>query len=543
MTATDSHQGRSATPRATLPLKIAAAPMAALPLKIAAASLVTASIALFMAGSADAGGRVALLVADDLGVGADAPLRYTRDDARRVGEALVDVGRFEGRDVHTLIGPDASQVLDKLDALSQGKPDLFVFYYSGHADAGALRLAGTRLPLDVLLARLSRMPARLRLGVLDACQSGAAARGRAKGVTGQEPFKVRVSPDMASGQVVIASSAEDESSFESETHRGAVFTSHWVTGLRGAADADADAAVSLGEAYSYAYARTVNATLLSREGPQHPTVRLDLAGRRDPPLTFLDTSSALTLSAERDALYLILDGAERRLLAELTLLKGDSRRIALPPGDYVVKRRSPDALHLAQLRLGRDDDRRLYDHQMREVPLVRLATKGALGDRWLSASLGQHLDQLGALGLAHGALGVEWEREGWLLDADLTLSTGVESFNDLDTRLSHAGLTFGALWTLRLGDVALRAGPAAGALIITQDPEARPTRAALAGLLGARTRLDLSLAPGLGLFVQIDALALLTRVEPPEEPTGLDLPADLTALGRLSYQLGLRVSF
>ncbi|MBN1962229.1 MAG: hypothetical protein JW841_14935 [Deltaproteobacteria bacterium] len=47
------------------------------------------------------------------------------------------------------------------------------------------------------------------------------------------------------GEIVIFSSASDEQSYESDEHDGALFTTHWITGLRGAADVNKDRRVTL----------------------------------------------------------------------------------------------------------------------------------------------------------------------------------------------------------------------------------------------------------------------------------------------------------
>ena len=92
-------------------------------------------------------------------------------------EGVEDLGGFAAADVHVLKNGSAAQILDAVDLLAAGAPaSVFVFYFSGHADAGALHPAGTLLPLDLLLHRLRAVRAELRLSILDACQSGAAAR-------------------------------------------------------------------------------------------------------------------------------------------------------------------------------------------------------------------------------------------------------------------------------------------------------------------------------------------------------------------------------
>ncbi len=486
--------------------------------------------------------RAALLVANNQGTDDDAPLRHTHQDAARMADALTDVGRFDAAQVALDTDATGAAVLAALDKLiaSPQSLEVFVFYYSGHADAGALRMDGGRLPLDTLMQKIERVPATLRLIILDACQSGAAARP--KGVSPGESFDVRVRPDLAAGQVLIASSAADEASFESDHHQGALFTLHWTTGMRGAADLNNDGRVSLTEAYDYAYARTINATLLAAAGPQHPTYKWDLAGHKDPTMAWLNTGSTLNIKAQDDARYLVFDPTERHLLAEIPMLTGDVRRIALPPGRYLIKRRTSDGLAVASVKLKQGDDQQLYDHQMHPVPLVQLSSKGTLGQRWLTASMGQYASHLGAVGHLQGTFGLEWEDDRWLWHADLALSTGTTTISDLETRLSWGGATFSPMWTWRPGQTALRVGPSVGALVLHQDTQARPPRWAVGGLFGVRTRFDLPLGDAVALLFQADIQSLLTQ----SQNTDISAVADFGPMSLspwISYQAGLRVTF
>ncbi len=477
--------------------------------------IVTLIGALALAGitptAARAEGRLAVIVGSDDGVGGDARLRHTRSDIDRVAETLIELGGFAADDVIRVPDADAPRVLEALDAAQRRRPDLFVFYYSGHADIGALRLGETRLPVELLLRRIASTPARLRIAVLDACQSGAAARPRTKGVSPGPPFEVRVEPDMAAGQVVIASSAADEVSFESDTHGGSVFTLHWTTGLRGAADDDGDGRVTLTEAWRYAHDRTVGETLLARDGPQRPTFRLDIAGRRDPVLTTLDAASTVTLRAEREAHYLVFDGAEQRLVADVGLVRGEQRRLALTPGTYTVKRRTADALYVARVRLGAGEQRRLYDHRMPAVPLVELAPKSAWGTRWISATVGQYMTPLADSGHLRGALGLEWEGHRWLVETTLGVSSGPQTPVTVPSRLTVATLSGAASLSWRPGQVTVRAGAVGGLALLVQAPDGLDTRVVPGALAGGRLRLDIPLSGALGITARGDVLAFATR--------------------------------
>lgn len=87
---------------------------------------------------------------------------------------------------------------------SLSKPRLF--YYSGHADTGALYPNGKPLPLAALRERLDDPRATVRVGIIDACRGGGWTR--AKGLTSEPPFEVGLPLALSSeGSVLLASSS------------------------------------------------------------------------------------------------------------------------------------------------------------------------------------------------------------------------------------------------------------------------------------------------------------------------------------------------
>ncbi|MGC4119639.1 MAG: caspase family protein [Myxococcales bacterium] len=462
-----------------------------------------AALWLLVPAAASAGERIALLVASDVGLPGEASLRYTADDAQRMASVLVDVGGFEAADVQVLRAANAEQVLAALAALAQRaqKAETFLFYFSGHADAASLHPAGTLLPVDELLSKLAAVPAQLRVAIIDACQSGAATR--AKGTSAGPAFDVRLDQRDAEGQIVITSSAADEQSFESESQRGALFTMSWTAGLRGAADHDGDGRVTLTEAYTYAYSQTLRSTLLSSGGPQHPTFRWDFSGHQDPVLSQLGAGAQLTFVAEEDGSYVVFDQGERSVVAELPVRGGERRRLALAPGPYVVNKRGKKDVRWASVELSARDDRLLYDHQMRPVPLVRLARKGALANAFAVAGAGQLATPLGAGGFFAAHLGAEWEQERWLLGAQVLISTGSETSGtvqgDYSARLTARSLFVGpelsALYGLRWGPATFRGGPLAAVVVVSESVQAQPDRVGMALVAGARLRAELRAEP------------------------------------------------
>jgi uncharacterized caspase-like protein len=458
--------------------------------------------------AATAAPRRALLVGNHEGAPDQATLRYTGDDVRRLASTLRELGAVDANEMQDAT---ADRVSARLDELAKGdKSDLFVFYYSGHADGSTLALGGTSLPLATVLAKVAAVPADLRIIVLDACQSGTATRS--KGVTIAPPFDVSAHTD-ATGDVVITSSSASEASYESDASRAGVFSLHFATGLRGAADEDGDGAITIGEAYRYAYAQTLRATLLSGSGAQHPTFRYAVEGQREPVLTRLASSAHLTLRAAEEGSFVLFDDRETRVFAEVRLDKDKSQRLALAPGKYVVRKRGARELRTASIVLGQTDDRVLEESQMPSTPLIRLPPKGGLGDLAIGAAVGQYWGALGESGHFRLFVGPEWERGTWLFRAEAVLGVGIQRNADLETRQQTLGIAASALTGFRSGDFFLRAGPLVGAEVIRQQPTGRADLVAAGFRFGPRVRLDLALGRNLAIFGVLDVDLLVTKVE------------------------------
>src|SRR5262245_52906526 len=195
--------------------------------------------------------RYALVVGANPGWSSDRPLRYAENDAERVRDVLVSLGGFAPDRVVMLRDPDTSEVRSTLRDLvriaQNSSEDSFIFlYYSGHADDERLHLKGEPLAFKELQTTLRALPATIKVAVLDTCKSGAVTR---KGGTHVDEFAVTIDNPKLSGLVILTSSGADELSQESRALAGSVFTHHFVSGLRGAADEDGDKQVTLAEAY------------------------------------------------------------------------------------------------------------------------------------------------------------------------------------------------------------------------------------------------------------------------------------------------------
>jgi hypothetical protein len=92
--------------------------------------------------------RHAVVIGANDGGGTLEPLRYAEADAERLGSLLVELGDFDDSMVTVLFRPTEDQLRQALaDHAAIGEKyddDLFLFYYSGHADASGLRLGDVR---------------------------------------------------------------------------------------------------------------------------------------------------------------------------------------------------------------------------------------------------------------------------------------------------------------------------------------------------------------------------------------------------------------
>jgi uncharacterized caspase-like protein len=332
--------------------------------------------------------RFALVVGDSQGGEGTRQLRYAERDARRIHSILTRLGGVREEDARLLTGAEADDVRRAMvdlegrarSARERGEETLLLVYYSGHAKDGELRLRDTRMPLAELRQRLQEAPADVRIGLLDSCQSGAITR--MKGARLAPAFDVQRARDAGPrGLVLIASSAADEESQESDEISGSFFTHYLASGLLGDADASGDGKVTLAEAYAYAYGRTVGSTAETRAGAQHPVYLYDLGGAGDVVLTELSPArGGLLFGAANEGLYVVLDG-QRRAVAEVAKAAGSSRRLALAPGNYVVKKRLEDAVLVGDVQVG-DRVIEVSDAQLSRRKLEDDPQKGASGPRW-----------------------------------------------------------------------------------------------------------------------------------------------------------------
>jgi len=337
-----------------------------------------------LAAAAHAGaGRYAIVVGDNGGDRADVVLRYAESDARRVGEVLRTVGGFYPENIAVLTavgGDDVRRALIGLNARirqSAEKSMLFVFY-SGHADAEALHLGGTRLPLSELRELTAGSPADARVLVVDSCRSGALTR--VKGGRQAPNFEINVdAPAAAQGLAILTSSAAGEDSQESDQLHASIFTHHLLSALLGAADRDRNGRITIDEAFAYASERTLASTVYSLPGPQHPTYRLELGGRDDLLLSEpgAGTRNRGVLAFAAAGSYVVqAGGPDGTIAAELTSDRPGGQ-LTVEAGRYFVSERNREFLRQGSFVVATGVTTTVAPGEMRRVDYARVVRKGA----------------------------------------------------------------------------------------------------------------------------------------------------------------------
>jgi hypothetical protein len=331
--------------------------------------------------------RIALLVgANDPPPGRSA-LRFAHDDATNLSDVLQRVGGFAPGDVHLLLDPRPAELLATFDSVAQssassGGDVLFVFYYSGHSDGQSLFPHGERMALADLRARVERLGARIRIGILDTCRGGSWTQS--KGLTVGPPLSVADLMNVdTEGTALVSSSSGLENAHEASDVHGSFFTHYFTAGLRGAADRAGDGNVTLEEAFDYAKERTVRESARLAKTPQHPSFDLALRGRQDIVLTVLAAdTSAVQITTTRAPVEVI------HLPSGVTVADAQAGqgtvRIAVPPGRYLVRSVVDGKVLAKEIEVHAGETATLAEAQLEATGSEQLAMKG--GDEKKAAS-------------------------------------------------------------------------------------------------------------------------------------------------------------
>ncbi len=367
-------------------LAIAAIAALAATLCVQGAAAQTAAVTAASAGAAATGAagpaalrRFALVMGANGGGGGRARLRYAVSDARAFAAVLTELGGVAAADLVLLTEPglaafrDAARRIEAVMASAWGGRCEFLFYYSGHSDEAGLLLGRERLGYTELRAAIERVPADLRVAILDSCSSGALTR--AKGGSPRPAFLFDASSDMK-GHAYLTSSSATEAAQESDGIGGSFFTHHLISALRGAADGRGTGRVTLNDAYAYAFRETLASTVNTRYGPQHPAYEINLTGTGDLVVTDLRSSRSGLAFSEELAGALYVRDSRGVLAVELGKSAGDRMEVGLPPGAYTVAMAQGKARFLAEVLVGADSRATLGAADFRPVAAGKTAARG-----------------------------------------------------------------------------------------------------------------------------------------------------------------------
>ena len=325
--------------------------------------------------------RLAVIAGANLGGPEDEALRYAETDARRVRDLLVDLGEVRSDRAILTVGGGPDDLLQALteargraaEIQRTGRRIILLVYFSGHGDEDGLHFPRGTLPLSRFRAEIARVPADLRVAFLDACRSA----GREKGVRRGPPFDLAVSADAPRGNVEMRASSSGEAAQESDELSGAVFTHFLLSGMRGAADADGDGRVTLSELYSYAYRRTL---FRSGAGPvlQHPSLTADLSGAGEVVLARPAKASAIIEFPAGSERYLVFAIPSAAVMGEVS---GDeASRLGVPPGRFLVARRTASSTAVATVDLTWGGRQRLTEKDFQPISREELTLRGGTID-------------------------------------------------------------------------------------------------------------------------------------------------------------------
>jgi hypothetical protein len=384
-----------------------------------------------------------------------AALKYAENDAREFADILQTLGGFELGNVRMVADCDSALLkrsLSSIDSLMKHDKDpnsLFLFYYSGHADAGHLLLNKQRYPLSALHDYFDSCAASIKIGIFDACYSGSVTT--MKGGTQTQPFYFQEQKTIQ-GRIIIASSAASEAAQESQTLKGSIFSHHWFNALRGSADIANSRQVTINQAYQYAYRKTLETTALTSGEIQHPVYKFDIHGQGDIVLTSLTkASSSLVFDRTCEGKFLVLSDDYIDVFADFSKKSGAEALIALRPGAYRIINALGRDIGTHSFSLAKNETYRMNAGRLILAPPAFSRLKGPNADTAnpsdkASTPLSTHSWRIGASGLL---LFCNKEKQSFLPGLSFVNAWYADNAMDLflDIRLNvpgaHAGLMFG----------------------------------------------------------------------------------------------------
>lgn len=422
--------------------------------------------------------RIGLFVGNNIGFGDDQPLSYAESEARDMARIFQEMGNLSRDRTYLLQGSGAGEIRETIyqveaqarEAQARGDEVMVIFFYSGHASADGLHINGSLVQMAMIRRWLESSAAQVRIALVDACESGTLARTR--GGTPVEAIELVLDDSLTmSGLAVLTSTGPVSVARESASFGGGIFTRAMLSGLRGSADADSNGQITLNEAYQYAFEETVIGVASVSETVQRPERRYEISGVGSVVLTWLPQRAAgLIFPEELEGTYSVVSVSTGQVVARVEKGPGESRRLALPTGRYVVRKvRREDAL-IAEVDLVWGGDRWLDDRQMDAVALGDPLARGGWNVRPVRATMRTTASSMGLSG-SPSMLGAEGELR-YLVRPGLSLVAigGHASGNREEwtgrMRMTSSHLSAGVLLERHLPrlDLSLGGGPTLGLL-------------------------------------------------------------------------------
>jgi len=501
---------------------------------------------LVVAAAARAGSsvRYALIVGNnraDPGVVQIEPLQHAEEEAIRLAEKLIQFANFDHTRVETVVGKGLTDVLAAAHRLADQHeadraelgplPTLFALFFTGHGLSGKLLTANGAVTGEDLAKVVRDMDASLTLGFFDACYSGALDFDalRAKGVVVTPGFNpVAVLPKEildSEGTMWFVSSKENEISYEDE-RLGGLFM-HFFSEAFTAAPLD-DVGIPLEAMWEYARRRT--AATAAEHGRVQTPEKIVRALTARGPLYFSfprERTAALRFDADVEGTFLI-QYSQAGLAEKVTKTRGQELEAAAFEGEVVLSRLSgggSSAPPTARFHLGRGDRVLVHAHHA-ELPAYPtgfwqspIRAKGDLTDLSLTRSGPRTEVALGAgyrfslapeaaLNTPHqGVIEASWFRGPLSFGLQLAAGATEASYETWSYRMQEVGLQASAGYGLDLSSLRLDFETAAGPSFVALRYGNRVSRRAVAGWLGAGTRLSVPIPFGKPLIL-IHARAL-----------------------------------
>lgn len=321
--------------------------------------------------------RYAVLIGNSNGNGNLANLKYVKNDINAIKNILKTNCSFDEANITTIYNKEPLEIKNilknfKLQVKNKEK-DIFLFYYSGHADHNSLIMGKNRYILKELKSDLKMIPSNMKIMIFDACQSGSFAR--LKGGTVSSPFLIH-EENNTEGQIVLYSSSSTEYSQESDYYRQSIFSFHLVNALKGCADESGDKLVTLNEAYQYAYNQTVSSTINSAGGIQHPGYLLNIQGKGNVILADMRSKhNGIVLDKSVKGSIAVLDN-QNNIISDIIKKENNEIFLALNSGKFHIYNNDNQKTSRAKVQLTGSTIHHLKGDQFKPVRSIPIYTKG-----------------------------------------------------------------------------------------------------------------------------------------------------------------------